>query len=120
MERPSDTHRYTTLELCELMDRDPSWREFELDEGELIRVPPTGFLHGRVELRVGRLLDDYLRAHPIGVVVSGDVGFLLSADTVRGPDVAFVTRSRLEKSPPPEQGFYPGAPDLAVEVSSPD
>lgn len=41
-----------------------------------------------------------------------------SPDTVRAPDVAFVSRERLEGMEKTE-GFWPGAPDLAVEVVSP-
>src|SRR5207302_6065020 len=40
-------------------------------------------------------------------------------DTVRAPDVSFLSRERLAEHPVPETGFYPGAPDLAVEVMSP-
>ena len=34
-----------------------------------------------------------------------------------GPDVAFVQRDRLHLGP--ERGYFPGPPDLAVEVRSP-
>jgi Uma2 family endonuclease len=37
---------------------------------------------------------------------------------VRGPDIAVVLKERVP-SPPPA-AFFPGAPDLAVEVLSPD
>ena len=39
-------------------------------------------------------------------------------DTVRVPDVGFVTRERLALAADVE-GFWPGPPDLAVEVISP-
>jgi Uma2 family endonuclease len=49
-----------------------------------------------------------------------DTGFKIASDpdTVRAPDVAYVTAERL---PPPEQrpGYFEGAPDLAVEIVSP-
>jgi len=50
---------------------------------------------------------------------AAETGFLLARDpdTVRAPDLAFV---RAERAPPPSRGYYPGAPDLAVEVLSPD
>ena len=38
-------------------------------------------------------------------------------DTVRAPDVAFISKARF--TPPPEEAFWPGAPDLAVEIVSP-
>jgi Uma2 family endonuclease len=51
---------------------------------------------------------------------SAETGFRLSSDpdTVRAPDVAFVSRARIETIGEVE-GFWPEAPDLAVEVVSP-
>jgi Uma2 family endonuclease len=53
------------------------------------------------------------------VVLGNDAGFILarSPDTVRGPDVSFVSRVRYDTAN--EVGAFPGAPDLAVEVWSP-
>jgi Uma2 family endonuclease len=55
---------------------------------------------------------------PIHVVATG---FTLATDpdTVRAPDVAFVSRERIEAVGEVE-GYWPGAPDLAVEVISPN
>lgn len=51
---------------------------------------------------------------------AAETGFRLSSDpdTVRAPDVAFVSRARVEAIGDIE-GFWPEAPDLAVEVISP-
>jgi len=63
------------------------------------------------------------RNHPyttgLGVVFSADTGFKIAADpdTVRAPDVAFVRRERIPASGIPKE-FWPGAPDVAVEVIS--
>src|SRR5207247_2417345 len=54
------------------------------------------------------------------VVVSADTGFLLARDpdTVRAPDVAFISHLRArEVGDVPS--YFPGPPDLAVEVLSP-
>ena len=53
-------------------------------------------------------------------MVSGDTGFKLASDpdTVRAPDVAFISRERL---PDPQTRSFPAlGPDLVVEVLSPD
>jgi len=52
--------------------------------------------------------------------VKPETGFLLARnpDTVRAPDVAFVARERLATAPK-GRGYFPGPPDLAVEVISP-
>ncbi len=55
----------------------------------------------------------------MGVVTGAETGFLIgrNPDTVRAPDVALVRAERIPESEP--VGFFPGAPDLAVEVLSP-
>ena len=61
-------------------------------------------------------LSNHVREHGLGVVYAAETGFTLSRrpDTVRAPDVAFISRDRL---PSPEPIGYPElAPDLVVEV----
>ncbi len=90
----------------------------ELSEGELIRMPPAGFEHGYVVMGFGAKLGAYVKKNTLGAVVGPDTGFRLDEHTVRSPDIGFVSRARLEKTGHPA-GFFPGAPDLAVEVFSP-
>jgi Uma2 family endonuclease len=54
-------------------------------------------------------------------VATGEPGFRLTTDpdTVRAPDVAFVRHDRLPVGEA-ARGFFQGAPDLAVEVISPN
>jgi Uma2 family endonuclease len=61
----------------------------------------------------------FTQPQDLGQVLVGDPGFKLasSPDTVRGPDIAFVQRSRVPDPPP--RAFADFAPDLAVEVLSP-
>lgn len=95
-------------------------QKHELQAGVLVTEPPPGFRHGRVAARVVELLGPHVRQHRLGAVISNDSGFILSRspDTVRGPDVAFVSRERVEGVTDLLRAF-PGAPDLAVEVLSP-
>ena len=91
----------------------------ELVRGELRTMSPPGFEHGEVAGDFYGSLWQYVRARQLGRVV-GEVGFLLATgpDLVRAPDVAFVRRDRL-----PDvrvRGYWPGAPDLVVEVISPN
>jgi Uma2 family endonuclease len=92
----------------------------ELVKGELRTMAPAGFDHGAVIDNVQFLLSRHVREHKLGVVVGAETGFKLSIDpdTVRGADVAFVSAERLAGRERP-RGFWPGAPDLAVEVVSP-
>lgn len=93
---------------------------YELVQGELRQMTPAGNVHGRVVMNFGISLGSYIKEHNIGVVYAAETGFKLATnpDTVRAPDVAFVSRARVEAVGEVE-GFWPGAPDLAVEVISP-
>ena len=64
-------------------------------------------------------MDSFVTERKLGEVGT-EQGFILSRnpDTVRAPDVHFVSSERLR--PANEDGFFEGAPDLAVEVLSPE
>ena len=61
-----------------------------------------------------------MKDHGLGTVLGAETGFTLSRDpdTVRVPDIAFIRRDRLPVELP--EGYWPAAPDLAVEVVSPN
>lgn len=93
---------------------------YELVKGELRKMAPAGHEHGRVAVRFTWRLAQHVETNNLGAVYAAETGFLISTnpDTVRAPDVAFVSRKRLEAVKRAE-GYWPGAPDLAVEVVSP-
>jgi Uma2 family endonuclease len=93
---------------------------YELVQGELRQMAPAGNVHGRVAMSFAWRLAQYVQENQLGTVYAAETGFRLSSnpDTVRAPDVAFVSRSRVEAVGEVE-GFWPGVPDLAVEVISP-
>lgn len=93
---------------------------YELVRGELRKMNPAGNEHGRVGMRLGWRLAHHVEARKLGVVFAAETGFRISTnpDTVRAPDAAFVSQKRLDEIGP-TQGYWPGAPDLAVEVVSP-
>lgn len=90
---------------------------YELVEGELKRMSPTSFEHGRIAANIAVHLGYHVRQHRLGVICIAEAGFVLwrNPDTVRAPDVAFVRAERVAHP----GGFMPGAPDLAIEVMSP-
>jgi Uma2 family endonuclease len=91
--------------------------QIELDEGELITVPPAGEEHGHIGWEISSELGYFVKKRKLGRLYLADTGFRLGRDTVRAPDVAFVRKERVEEIR--SQGFAKGAPDLAVEVFSP-
>jgi Uma2 family endonuclease len=91
--------------------------QIELDEGELITMPPAGEEHGYVGMNLALLLGNFVKSKKLGRVYGADTGFRLSDRTVLAPDVAFVRQERLESVR--SKSFAKGAPDLAVEIFSP-
>jgi Uma2 family endonuclease len=93
---------------------------YELTKGKLIREPPAGNIHGKRTMRLGWRLARHVEANDLGVVFAAETGFRLASDpdTVRAPDIAFVSKARVEQVGEFE-GFWPGAPDLAIELISP-
>jgi Uma2 family endonuclease len=91
----------------------------ELVEGLVIREPRPGFSHGAAQVRIAAILHAFVTERRLGRVVS-ETGFVLARDpdTVRGPDIAFVSRQRLSALDGLD-GFPEGAPDLAIEIRSP-
>ncbi len=94
---------------------------YELVEGELRRMVLAGGEHGVIVAKLTTPLAQYVAAHNLGVVLGAETGFTIASDpdTVRVPDIGFVRRERIPASGIP-QGYWPGAPDLAVEVISPN
>jgi Uma2 family endonuclease len=89
----------------------------ELIHGELVMMSPAGAEHGVVAMRFGRELSTFVESHDLGAVFAAETGFRLESDLVCAPDAAFVRKDRLAGGVPSE--YFPGAPDLAVEVISP-
>ena len=114
---PSSRRWMTADELLAMPD---DGNRYELVRGELSvmsppSVPPTivgGNVHG--------WLWTFLREHlGRGICGISEAGFLLERepDTVRAPDVWFLRAEHIPQGGVPD-GFWPGPPDLAVEVLS--
>ena len=92
----------------------------ELVRGEIIRLMPTGHPHGYIEAMIAALLVMFVRKHRLGRVLTGEVGVYTEhdPDTVRGMDVAFISHERLAQVK--SKSYLDVAPELVVEVMSPD
>ena len=94
--------------------------KYELVEGVLIKMHPTGFEHGDVAMTLAYLLKRHVLDNKLGKVLAAETGFKLATnpDTVLAPDAAFIRQEEIDRLGPTKK-FWPGAPDLAVEVMSP-
>jgi Uma2 family endonuclease len=107
---------YTADEL----QRMPTNMRCELIEGEIFEMTPAGRPHGRIASRFLGRLEPYVREHELGEAYTAEFGFRIETtpDTVLVPDVAFVSAAR-EEAAGDDEGFFPGPPDLALEIISP-
>ena len=114
MSTTTQTHLMTAEQLMHL---DDDSHRHELIKGELLTMPLPKYEHGRVTMNLAIILAQHVRANELGTVCA-EAGFKLESnpDTVLGPDISFVAH---DSSFSPPEGYYPGAPDLAVEVLSP-
>jgi Uma2 family endonuclease len=119
MTPPAAAARRTAEEFGRLVD--PPGIRSELVRGKVMRMPPAKTDHGAIASEVGFHLRTFARAHHLGHV-TGEGGYVLARDpdTVRAPDAAFIAFDRLPGRQLPPGEYVEGAPDLAVEVVSPD
>jgi Uma2 family endonuclease len=70
---------------------------------------------------LARLIGDYLKEHPLGIVLGPDGPVRIEPRVIRMPDISFISWDRV----PPELDSFPASPvmelipDLAIEVISP-
>ena len=90
-------------------------KKHELLQGEHIILPPPKLRHSLIQQKIQDALLAYVHEHRLGEVHI-ETGFKLSSDTWVQPDVSFVRAAQIERADP--DGYYEGAPAIAVEVAS--
>ena len=110
-------HIATAADLARLSD---DGFRYELVDGEVRKMTPASNEHGKIAALVTVSLGQHVLANRLGSVYAAETGFRLASDpdTVRAPDAAFVSQARLD-AVGAVAGYWPGAPDLVVEVVSP-
>jgi Uma2 family endonuclease len=113
------TTRLMTAE--ELLNMPDDGFRYELVRGELMKRPLAGQTHGRYASNISLSLGGHANANRLGRCYIADTGFILETDPdhVRTPDFAFISNERLREIGESD-GFAQGAPDVAVEVISPN
>ena len=92
----------------------------ELIRGVLHEKMSSGVRHGKIAIRLGARMDVHVEQGRLGHVFGSDSGVLLerNPDTVREPDLAYVSAERLPLDAELD-GYCPVPPDLVVEIVSP-
>jgi Uma2 family endonuclease len=109
----------TLLTAKDLADMGEEGEFCELVDGELVRMSPSFLPEVRVVRTVQRLLDNFVFPRHLGEIFGPDLGYELTPHRVRAPDVSFVSAEKLATYGNPQE-FAKIAPDLAVEVISPE
>ena len=106
--------RYVTAD--ELLHMSEDGYRYELVRGELRKSMPPGHRHSQSILRICLSMGSHVITNDLGMVYP-EGGFLIGPDHVCVPDVAFVNHDRWGAAD--EHGYFPGPPDLAIEILSP-
>lgn len=109
----------TLLTAAEFLAFPDTLHKPELVQGEIVEMAPVGGYHSDTQRKLAMLMGLHVDRGGYGALVV-ELGFRLAADpdTVRAPDVSFISAEQL-RSTPLSAGFYSGYPDLAAEVVSP-
>jgi Uma2 family endonuclease len=103
---------------AELMQLPENGYKYEYVDGELI-MSPAGLIQEKVGTRLIYLISSYLEDNPVAEILGSNAGYRMLSGNVRSPDVSVIRLERLPGGEVPE-GFGYFAPDLAVEVLSPN
>ena len=111
----------TLLTADDLLAMPDDGKFYELVRGELVEMPPPGFMHEFIVAQFIMYFGNFVRQRNLGIVTGGPGIYIeQDPDTVRAPDCAFISHERITM-PLPNRGYVFGLiPDLAVEVVSPD
>ena len=105
----------TLLSLADYGALPEDGKRYELVEGELVEAPFSKWKRACARSFLLTAIGDYLSSHPVGET-GASLGFILhrDPDTLRSPDVFFMTTDRVAQLDP--DGWVEGGPELAVEV----
>ena len=78
--------------------------------------PKNNWQHGDICTQLLIAIGTHAKHHNLGAVWDSSTGFWMRNRNCRAPDIAFVSKARLKGRKRSERQFFPGAPDLAVEV----
>ena len=86
----------------------------------LINMENSGALHGYTFSILVMALMNYILPRELGIILDASTAFTMKNGNKRSPDISFVSRDKLKGLTELPDGFLDGAPDLAIEVLSPN
>jgi len=121
MTTAQDSGNHDALITGDELARMPDHELTELIDGRIVALSPTNTEHGRLEFKIGTLLNAIVSTHNLGLIMVGEVGIFTrrNPDRVRGADVVFISHEQYERRTK-TRGFLDVAPELVVEILSPE
>ncbi len=89
--------------------------QIELRDGKIIITEPSDIVSSEIGVRFIMLLSNWVYNSNAGRVLGASAGFCLPNGDLLSPDVSFVSRERLKRSP---RTFTSVVPELIVEIKS--
>jgi Uma2 family endonuclease len=89
----------------------------DLIDGVIYLASPENQDHNQLKLWLSIVVGQYVEQRNLGRVYADKFAYRLTEKTAPEPDLAFVSHERLHRV---LNGYMDGAPDLAVEIVSPD
>ncbi len=106
-----------SLTFADFLDLVPEDQKADLIDGVIYLASPENRDYNQLKLWLSTLLSLFLEHRRLGTLFADKFAYRLSDRTAPEPDLAFVSNDRLHLV---QNGFMDGAPDLAVEIISPD
>ncbi|MCY4257725.1 MAG: Uma2 family endonuclease [bacterium] len=115
--RPTDAKLLTADDLLRLHSQGVRG---ELVRGVLHKTMASGHRHGKIAIKLAVALSNFVEPRKLGTIVGSDSGVWLerSPDTVREPDIAFTSTTKIPLDAKID-GYAEVIPDLVVEIISP-
>jgi len=108
------------LELMRFCAANETLRVEREPNGAILVMTPAGSKTGKINMRIGRLLDEWAEADRRGVAFDSSTGFTLPDGSMRNPDAAWLLAGRWNALSDEDQArFAPVCPDFVIELRSP-
>jgi Uma2 family endonuclease len=111
-----DTPQTERMNARQYIDHPHSERKSDLIEGVFVMASPASFRHEDVQSCFFMNFGFFVTQKSLGKVMGPNTAYRLSEENVFQPDVSFIQTERLHLA---RTVFFPGPPDIAVEIVSP-
>jgi len=111
-----ETPAHVRISSQQYIDDPRSEQKSDLIEGVFVMASPASYRHEDLVTFLIGTLAAYVTSNKLGKVLGSNAAFELSEDNVYQPDISFIRTERLHLA---RDVYFPGPPDIAIEIISP-